>query len=223
MQMQGTLCSMFLGTLFSSFLLTYECRKLDGFPFPVYTTEFCPRNKTEWEARSAAFNCNKDSSYACLPNENITGLLEFCYPQQVIPIQEDLCLFLTKKGSNLGYINCTGFENGCPSNPYFASAVYNLQLRGIQKGEMEVILSGFLHFLEHLSYVQYSSFQLSSTEGKEATADNKLMMKKIKKLTSCCRTQTRKTTGLSRVMKNRFFTNGKKTTFFLFQQKQLMK
>ncbi|XP_078310486.1 uncharacterized protein LOC111133220 isoform X2 [Crassostrea virginica] len=125
MQMQGTLCSMFLGTLFSSFLLTYECRKLDGFPFPVYTTEFCPRNKTEWEARSAAFNCNKDSSYACLPNENITGLLEFCYPQQVIPIQEDLCLFLTKKGSNLGYINCTGFENGCPSNPYFASAVYN--------------------------------------------------------------------------------------------------
>ncbi|XP_078310489.1 uncharacterized protein LOC111133220 isoform X5 [Crassostrea virginica] len=128
-----------------------------------------------------------------------------------------------------------------------------VQLRGIQKGEMEVILSGFLHFLEHLSYVQYSSFQLSSTEGKkattdnklmmkkiqkhtsccctqtrkttllEATADNKLMMKKIKKLTSCCRTQTRKTTGLSRVMKNRFFTNGKKTTFFLFQQKQLMK
>ena len=62
-------------------------RKLDGFPFPVYTTEFCPKNKTEWEARSAAFNCNEDSSYACLPNENITGLLEFCYPQQIIPIQ----------------------------------------------------------------------------------------------------------------------------------------
>ena len=73
---------------------SFECdsgilqRKLDGFPFSVYTTEFCPRNKTEWEARSSEFNCNTDnSSYACLPNENITELLEFCYPQQVILIQ----------------------------------------------------------------------------------------------------------------------------------------
>ena len=63
-------------------------RQLDGYRFPVYATEFCPRNKTEWEARSSEFNCNTDnSSYACLPNENITELLEFCYPLQIISIE----------------------------------------------------------------------------------------------------------------------------------------
>ena len=76
--------------MFYSFLLKVFDnlqRKLDGYKFPVFTTEFCPRNKTEWEARSSSFMCNKDSSYACLPNENITELLEFCYPLQVISIQ----------------------------------------------------------------------------------------------------------------------------------------
>ena len=41
-----------------------------------------------------------------------------------------------------------------------------MQHRGVKNGAMEVILAGFLHFLEHLSYVQYSSFQLSSTDEK---------------------------------------------------------
>ena len=81
--------------MFAVYHVAFKCvsgklqRKLDGFPFPVYTTQSCPRNKTEWEARSSEFNCNTDnSSYACLPNENITELLEFCYPQQVINIQK---------------------------------------------------------------------------------------------------------------------------------------
>ena len=61
----------------------------DGYKFPVYTTDFCPRNEIEWKKRSSAFNCSKDSSsYACLPNEDITVLLEFCYPLQNIAIQE---------------------------------------------------------------------------------------------------------------------------------------
>lgn len=62
-------------------------KKLEGYKFPVYTTEFCPRNKTEWEKRAPLFNCTSDESYACLPNEDITDLLEFCYPLQVISIQ----------------------------------------------------------------------------------------------------------------------------------------
>ena len=62
---------------------------LDGYRFPVYTTEFCPRNEIEWKNRSSAFNCSKySSSYTCLPNEDITGLLEFCYPLQNIAIEE---------------------------------------------------------------------------------------------------------------------------------------
>nr|XP_022337103.1 uncharacterized protein LOC111133223 isoform X2 [Crassostrea virginica] len=123
--MQGVLWLMFLGTLLSSFLLFYECRKLDGYKFPVYTTEFCPRNKTEWEARSSEFNCNEDSSYACLPNENITELLQFCYPLQIISIEKGVCLYLTKKKSEPKHIDCNHFRYGCPSSAYWGSTIYN--------------------------------------------------------------------------------------------------
>lgn len=54
-------------------------RPLDGYAYPVYTTDVCPKNLTEWKERSSAFNCNKTNAYMCVPNENITELLEFCY------------------------------------------------------------------------------------------------------------------------------------------------
>ena len=62
-------------------------RKLSGYKFPVYTVEFCPRNETEWLERSSIFNCTgEDSTYACFPNDEITELIEFCYPLQIIAI-----------------------------------------------------------------------------------------------------------------------------------------
>ena len=71
------------------FLLSQFQKKVKGYKFAVFTTEACPRNKTEWEKRESLFNCSKDSSsYACLPNENITELLEFCYPLQVLASHE---------------------------------------------------------------------------------------------------------------------------------------
>lgn len=54
-------------------------RPLDGYAFPVYTTESCPRNLTEWMERSSIFNCTWSNAYMCVPDENITKLLEFCY------------------------------------------------------------------------------------------------------------------------------------------------
>ena len=52
-----------------------------------YTTEFCPRNETEWLERSYLFNCTgEDNTYACFPNDAITELIEFCYPLQIIAI-----------------------------------------------------------------------------------------------------------------------------------------
>lgn len=61
-------------------------RPLDGYAYPVYTTESCPRNLTEWQDRSFALNSTKRNAYMCVPNENITELLEFCYylPQILI-------------------------------------------------------------------------------------------------------------------------------------------
>lgn len=61
---------------------------LAGYKFPVYKTKLCPRNETEWKERSLSFNCTEDNSYACLPNEDITELLEFCYPLQNIAIEQ---------------------------------------------------------------------------------------------------------------------------------------
>ena len=66
---------------------------MKGYKFPVYTTESCPRNETEWDERSAVFYCQGKSSYACLPNENITELLEFCYPLPRIAIHQGKTLW----------------------------------------------------------------------------------------------------------------------------------
>lgn len=54
-------------------------RPLDGYAFPVNATESCPRNLTEWQERSTALNCTQSNTYMCVPGENITELLEFCY------------------------------------------------------------------------------------------------------------------------------------------------
>lgn len=62
--------------------------KLDGYDFPVYSTEFCPRNQTEWKERSSAINCTENNGYMCLPNDNLTVLIEFCYIYPFIWIEE---------------------------------------------------------------------------------------------------------------------------------------
>ncbi|XP_078328556.1 uncharacterized protein LOC144617683 [Crassostrea virginica] len=115
---------MVLGAFLSSCPLLYECRQLDGYRFPVWTTTFCPRNKTEWDVRSSTFNCNSTSSYACLPNEHLTELLEFCYPLQVISIQKGLCLYLPKDDSKVDAYDCKNFRKGCPTENYRGSTIY---------------------------------------------------------------------------------------------------
>lgn len=72
-------------------------RPLDGYAFPVFTTGICPRNLTEWQERSSAFNCNQTNAYMCVPDENITELLEFCYSLPQIRIVKGIytCLNFT--------------------------------------------------------------------------------------------------------------------------------
>lgn len=62
--------------------------KLDGYKFPVYSTQFCPRNESEWNKRSSTLNCNNTNGYTCLPNQQFTELLEFCYTQPRILIEK---------------------------------------------------------------------------------------------------------------------------------------
>ena len=39
----------------------------------------CPNNKSETQERSTAINCTEKEFYMCLPSENFTKLMEFCY------------------------------------------------------------------------------------------------------------------------------------------------
>lgn len=61
--------------------------KLKGYNFPVYSTERCPGNETEWNQRSSALNCTEKRGYMCFPNQNFTELLEFCYTQPFTHIE----------------------------------------------------------------------------------------------------------------------------------------
>lgn len=63
-------------------------KKLEGYRFPVFSTEFCPRNQIEWNERSSALICNEANEYMCVPNENLNQLLEFCYVYSIIGIEK---------------------------------------------------------------------------------------------------------------------------------------
>uniref|UniRef100_A0A8W8NMA8 Novel STAND NTPase 3 domain-containing protein n=1 Tax=Magallana gigas TaxID=29159 RepID=A0A8W8NMA8_MAGGI len=78
-----------LGTFLSIIFVLHEYIKLNGYKFPVYSTPFCPRDESEWDKRSTVLNCNKTHGYTCLPNEKLTELLEFCYTQPWLLIEEE--------------------------------------------------------------------------------------------------------------------------------------
>lgn len=61
---------------------------LNGYQFPVYSTDSCPRNKIEWLQRSSVLNCTRWNGYMCMPNEKLTILLEFCYKPPINVIEK---------------------------------------------------------------------------------------------------------------------------------------
>ncbi|XP_065926883.1 uncharacterized protein [Magallana gigas] len=95
-----------------------HCKLIDGYKFPVYTTQSCPRNQTEWNKRSSAINCTESNGYLCLPSEDLIELLEFCYFDYQIPIAKGLCMFLRKRDSFIDDYSCRNFVEGCPNSTY---------------------------------------------------------------------------------------------------------
>nr|XP_034308633.1 uncharacterized protein LOC105325695 [Crassostrea gigas] len=113
-----------LGILLSNIFVSNECKKLDGYKFPVYSTPFCPRNESEWNKRSSALNCNRTNGYTCLPNEKFTELLEFCYIGPWIWIEEGFCLYLERKGSYVDSYSCRHFVHGCHNTSYQSRRIF---------------------------------------------------------------------------------------------------
>nr|XP_034321422.1 uncharacterized protein LOC109619991 isoform X3 [Crassostrea gigas] len=118
LSLQAQLCIVVFGIVLSSCIHLHEFRKLDGYSFSVYLADYCPRNETEWKARSTAINCTDKNGYACLPNKNITELLEFCYTIPFIWIEEGVCLYLNKRPSIVLTYNCSQFQFGCPNSSH---------------------------------------------------------------------------------------------------------
>lgn len=102
-------------------------KTLDGYQFPVFQTESCPRNEIEWTGRSSVLNCTKSNGYMCMPSEKFTTLLEFCYKYNRLAIPKGTCLFLSKKCSAVDAYNCQNFSEGCPDSAYFSDEIYMYQ------------------------------------------------------------------------------------------------
>lgn len=124
MDMYVKLCLVLLGTFSIFFPVLNECRKIDGYKFPVYSTAFCPRNETEWNERSSDLHCTKSNGYTCLPNENFTELLEFCYTEPLIWIQKGYCLYLIRRISKVHSYDCSHFIDGCHKSSYPSNTIF---------------------------------------------------------------------------------------------------
>uniref|UniRef100_A0A8W8NY75 Novel STAND NTPase 3 domain-containing protein n=4 Tax=Magallana gigas TaxID=29159 RepID=A0A8W8NY75_MAGGI len=124
MKLQTQLC-LLRWLIFLFYCPSCEPRKLEGYEFPVFSTESCPQNHAEWNERSSIINCTQSNGYTCLPNENFTELLEFCYVYPRILITKGICLYLYKRYSRVNSYNCSHFRYGCPDSNYFTSEVYN--------------------------------------------------------------------------------------------------
>ena len=46
---------------------------------PVYNATSCPENVTDLDKRSKEINCTKENPYMCLPNRDLTEILEICH------------------------------------------------------------------------------------------------------------------------------------------------
>lgn len=80
----------------SIFLFPKKKNRLDSYQFPVYTTKSCPGNLTEYRQRLATLEFNKDTGYMCVPNEQLTGLLEFSYSLSPLNIDKGTVGFRMK-------------------------------------------------------------------------------------------------------------------------------
>lgn len=144
--------------IFSVSFVFRECKQLDGYKFPVYSAEFCPRNDTEWNERAFVLNCTMDNGYTCLPNNKFTELLEFCYTYPRIMIEEGVCLYLYEPVSKVNAYNCRHFKYGCPNSSYLSTKIFEVHrhiLLGLQHLHTPVTTisgPGFPLLLEYVSY-----------------------------------------------------------------------
>lgn len=99
------------------------------YEFDVFPVQNCPVNKEGWDLASARLNCNSTRGYHCVPNKDLTSLIEFCYPKGYrFPFEKGNCLELASRGI-LNQVPCKDtFPGGCPEKFYFSDEIFNYPL-----------------------------------------------------------------------------------------------
>lgn len=112
---------------FAPFLLIFECieqvtTKCFESKQTMVPVARCPRNKLEWDARAAVFNCSSfnqscgetESLYHCALDENISKLIEVCAPYRNIHGRK--CIEFDAKGDLIqeSKYNCSIASVPCP-------------------------------------------------------------------------------------------------------------
>ncbi|XP_062577819.1 uncharacterized protein LOC134239672 [Saccostrea cucullata] len=109
-------------------LVYFASEVISQYRFPVHEVNSCPKNRSEWYTAGARLNCSYDGNntlqYLCIPNKNITTLLEFCYDRIMGFNEKGNCLLLYPPG-NLTQVSCTKFRVGCPEQDHLSSDLFN--------------------------------------------------------------------------------------------------
>ncbi|XP_062573738.1 uncharacterized protein LOC134235622 [Saccostrea cucullata] len=86
-----------------------------------YVVDSCPTNEKEFITGATRLNCGVDqygrNQYTCVPNEDRSALIEFCYSKIVGLYQLGHCLETVGDG-NLDQISCQHFQAGCPEENF---------------------------------------------------------------------------------------------------------
>ncbi|XP_062571010.1 uncharacterized protein LOC134233029 [Saccostrea cucullata] len=95
--------------------------------FRVNKVDSCPSANNTWYEAGVRLNCSHDVhnrlQYLCIPNQEKTTLLEFCYDKIMGLYEKGKCLHLSTSGF-VDQEDCSMFFEGCPKIPYFSSNIF---------------------------------------------------------------------------------------------------
>ncbi|XP_061179348.1 uncharacterized protein LOC133187972 [Saccostrea echinata] len=82
-------------------------------------------SKEEWDAAWTRLKCNETHGYHCVPDKNMTSLIEFCYIRgSKLPFEKGNCLELAADGILNHYPCENSFPCGCPDRFFFSNEIY---------------------------------------------------------------------------------------------------
>ncbi|XP_062600029.1 uncharacterized protein LOC134261624 [Saccostrea cucullata] len=88
----------------------------------------CPLSEVKTREAASRLNCSVDengrSRYVCVPNQDLSALVEFCYTKTIVGLyQAGNCLKMIGNGF-LDKISCKNFLEGCPADHFRSTDLF---------------------------------------------------------------------------------------------------